>query len=64
MCALTSLEYEFLVENILSKKKMDIRKLLLKDHNGNRQQMHLSEACRRWICLVWLKKVPCTYSVK
>ena len=48
MCDLTSLKYEFLVENIPSKinkkKKQDFRKLILKDHKENRQQMHLSEA--------------------
>ena len=47
MCALTSLKYEFLVENILSKIKV-----AQNDYNGNRQQMHLSEAYRRQICLV------------
>ena len=56
MCALTLLKYEFLVENILSKinkkkKKTEFNKVL-KDHNGNRQQIHLSETCGRQICMV------------
>ena len=40
MCALTSLEYEFSVKNILSKinkkNKQDFRKVVKKDQNGNR----------------------------
>ena len=55
MCALNSLEYEFLVENIFSKinmKNPDFRKVVLKDQNGNRQKMHLSETCGRLVCLV------------
>ena len=54
MSALTSLKNEFLVENILSKinkKKTEFNKVL-KDHNGNRQQIHLSETCGRQICMV------------
>ena len=55
MHALTLLKYEFLVENILSKinkkKKTEFNKVL-KDHNGNRQQIHLSETYRRQICMV------------
>ena len=41
MCALTSLKYDFLVENIFSifnKKKKDFRNVVLKDQNGNRQK--------------------------
>ena len=30
-------------------KKTGFKKVVLKDHNGNRQQMHLSEACRKRI---------------
>ena len=52
MCAVTALkyDYEYFVESILSKinkkkKKQDFRKVVLKDHNGNKHQMHLSEAC-------------------
>ena len=43
MWALTTFEYKLWVENMLSKinkkKKQDLKKLELKDHNRNRQQM-------------------------